>query len=143
MANVHKDFHGAMSFGIQFLEDQYGPEGLHEFLSELGGSVYAVLAAELRAEGLPALQRHWERVFGEEGGDFETRYDADGALVLEVRACPAVHHMQARGYRIAEHFCEHTRIVNESICRAAGYACRVEYDQQRGRCVQRFWRAEP
>ncbi len=49
--------------------------------------------------------------------------------------------MRARGYAVAPHFCEHTRIVNDAICRRAGFAASIDYDQAAGRCVQRFWRA--
>jgi len=140
MANVHKDFHGALSFGIQFLDDQYGMAGLEEFFARAAKAVYAQLIENLRERGLEALKEHWDTVFGLEDGDFETRYE-DGVLVLDVRTCPAVHHMRANNYRVADHFCEHTRIVNEAICAGAGYACSVEYDQEAGRCVQRFWRA--
>jgi len=140
MANVHKDFHGALSFGIQFLDEQYGMAGLEEFFTRAAKAVYAQLIKNLRERGLEALKEHWDTVFGLEDGDFETRYE-DGVLVLDVRTCPAVHHMRANNYRTADHFCEHTRIVNEAICAGAGYACSVEYDQEAGRCVQRFWRA--
>ncbi|HOD51572.1 MAG TPA: hypothetical protein PKY01_18170 [Candidatus Hydrogenedentes bacterium] len=140
MANVHKDFHGALSFGIQFLDEQYGMAGLEEFFTRAAKAVYAQLIKNLRERGLEALKEHWDTVFGLEDGDFETRYE-DGVLVLDVRTCPAVHHMRANNYRVADHFCEHTRIVNEAICAGAGYACSVEYDQEAGRCVQRFWRA--
>ncbi len=142
MANVHKDFHGALSFGIQFLEEQYGLAGLEDFFSRAAKTVYAALINELRCRGLDALKEHWDTVFTLEEGDFETRYEGD-TLVLDVRACPAIHHLRARNYRIAGHFCEHTRIVNEAVCAEAGYACSVEYDQDAGRCVQRFWRAGP
>ena len=142
MANVHKDFHGALSFGIQFLDDQYGMAGLEEFFARAAKAVYAQLIENLRERGLEALKEHWDTVFTLEAGGFETWYEGD-TLVLDVRACPAIHHMRARNYRIADHFCEHTRIVNEAVCAAAGYACSVEYDQDAGRCVQRFWRAVP
>ncbi|HOF38747.1 MAG TPA: hypothetical protein PLD73_01645 [Candidatus Hydrogenedentes bacterium] len=142
MTNVHKDFHGALSFGIQFLEDQYGLAGLEDFFSRAAKTVYADLIEDLRSRGLDALKEHWDTVFTLEEGDFETRYEGD-TLVLDVRACPAIHHMRARNYRIGTHFCEHTRIVNEAVCAEAGYACSVEYDQEAGRCVQRFWRAAP
>ena len=142
MANVHKDFHGALSFGIQFLDDQYGLAGVEEFFTRAAKAVYATLIDELRRRGLEALKEHWDTVFTLEEGDFETRYEGD-TLVLDVRACPAIHHMRAHHYRVADHFCEHTRIVNEAVCAAAGYACSVEYDQDAGRCVQRFWRAAP
>ncbi|HPO16423.1 MAG TPA: hypothetical protein PLI09_23505 [Candidatus Hydrogenedentes bacterium] len=140
MANVHKDFHGALSFGLLFLEEHYGPDGCAEFLRELADTVYKPLADKLRHEGLSALREHWETVFSLEGGGASCSYEGD-ALVLTVNQCPAIHHMKQHGYAVAPHFCEHTRIVNEAVCRAAGYSASVEFDQAAGRCVQRFWRA--
>lgn len=139
--NVHKDFHGAMSFGIRFLEEHHGAQGRERFLRSLADSVYRPLVEDLRERGLPALEEHWRKIFTGEEGEFVLRYDGD-ALVLEVSKCPAIHHMQAHGYAIAETFCEHTRIVNEAVCAAAGYAASTEYDQDRGACTQRFWRAK-
>jgi len=142
MANVHKDFHGALSFGLQFIEDQYGQEGIEAFLAGLAGTVYKRLVDGLRARGLPALQDHWQAIFDLEQGDVEMHMDGE-VLVLEVNRCPAIAHMKDRNYKVADHFCEHTRIVNEAVCKAAGYASSVEYDQEAGRCVQRFWRQAP
>jgi len=142
MANVHKDFHGALSFGLQFIEERYGTEGLREFLEGLADTVYKPLADALRQQGLSALREHWETVFGLEGGEIDMQME-DGQLVLRVLRCPAIAHMKQLGYRIAAHYCEHTRIVNEAVCAAAGYASSVEYDQSAGQCVQRFWRPAP
>ena len=139
MANVHKDFHGAMSNGLQFIEDNYGREGLDDFLSRLAGSVYRPLVEALRVRGLDALREHWQMIFELEEGDFEMCIE-DAALVLRVHRCPAIRHMKERGYSIADHFCEHTRIVNDAVCRAAGYQSSIEYDQAAGSCVQRFWK---
>lgn len=140
MANVHKDFHGALSYGIQFVDQNYGLEGLRDFLSGLAETVYKPLVEDVRRRGLEALRDHWQTVFALENGDVNLRME-DETLVLTVRACPAIGHMKAHGYAIAGRFCEHTRIVNEAVCRAAGYASDVEYDQAAGRCVQRFRRA--
>lgn len=140
MANVHKDFHGTLSYGLQFVENSYGPEGLQEFLSGLAASVYRPLVENLRRCGLPALEEHWRNILGLEGGEFDLHTE-DDTLVLTVHRCPAIHHMRQQSYAIADHFCEHTRIVNEAVCRAAGYTSSVEYDQDAGRCVQRFQRA--
>lgn len=143
MANVHKDFHGALSYGLQFLEREYGPEGLREFLSGLADSVYKPLVEDLRTNGLDALERHWTTVFDLEQGDIALERDGD-TLVLTVHRCPAVSHMQEENhYAVADHFCEHTRIVNEAVCRAAGYESRTDYNQEAGQCVQRFWKARP
>jgi len=139
LTNVHKDFHGALSYAIEFLEREYGREGLEDFLSGLSKSVYAPLVADIKDRGLEALGNHWERVFGLEGGSFGMKMEGE-RLVLTVNSCPAISHMRERGYIIAPSFCEHCRIVNEALCHEAGYECDIEYDQAEGRCVQRFWR---
>ena len=141
MENVHKDFHGALSYGITFIVDRYGFDGLREYLGDLAKTMYAPLATRLRDEGLVALRDHWDHVFSVEEGKYELR-EEDGTLVLDVHECPAIAHMKKHGYAISPHFCEHTRMLNEAICSEAGYECSVEYDQDAGRCVQRFWKAE-
>ena len=140
MANVHKDFHGALSYGLQFLDDHLGEEGLRAFLSGLAESVYRPLVDDVRARGITALRDHWQRVFALEGGEIELREEG-GALELRVMRCPAIAHMKQHNYTVADLFCEHTRIVNQAICQAAGFESSVEYDQPAGRCVQRFWKA--
>ena len=139
MANVHKDFHGAFSYGIQFIMQRYGLEGLREYLNKLADTVYAPLVKALQSEGLIALRDHWDRIFTLEGGKYELREEGD-VLVLDVHECPAIAHMKKHGYTIDPNFCEHTRILNEAICTRAGYQSSVEYDQEAGRCVQRFWK---
>jgi hypothetical protein len=140
VANVHKDFHGALSYGMQFLDDHLGQDGTRDFLSGLAASVYRPLVEDVRARGVAALRDHWRRVFELEGGEIELREDGD-ILELRVLRCPAIAHMKQHHYAIAQRYCEHTRIVNEAVCRAAGFECDVDYDQSVGRCVQRFWRA--
>jgi hypothetical protein len=139
MANVHKDFHGALSFGLTFLEAQYGETGMRAFLGGLADTVYKPLREDLRTRGLTALEEHWRSVFDREQGSYDLRMDGE-TLVLTVLRCPAISHMREHGYPIAEHYCEHTRIVNEAICAGSGVACSVDYEQQAGYCVQRFWR---
>lgn len=139
MADVHKDFHGALSYGLQFVEEQYGMDGVRAFLEGLADTVYKPLVEALRTTGLDALREHWRHVFGLEEGSFDMRMDGD-TLVLTVHRCPAVAHLKENHYWYSEHFCEHTRIVNEAVCRAAGYESSVAYDQDGARCVQRFRR---
>lgn len=141
MANVHKDFHGALSYGIRFLVERYGQAKFRTFLSGLGATVYRPLVDAIHERGLGAMRDHLENVFTAENGNYETEFDGE-TLVFHVHRCPAIHHMKERGYEIAPDFCEHTRIVNEGICGRAGYACSVTYNQEAGTCVQKFWRPD-
>jgi hypothetical protein len=109
-------------------------------LTRLADTVYAPVVRDLQEHGLPALERHWRRIMDLEAAEYALEMDGD-TLVLDVHRCPAISHMQTHGYRISGHFCEHTRIVNEAICYRAGYVATVEYDQAKGRCVQRFRKA--
>ncbi len=135
---VHKDFHGAMSYGVQFLTERYGWAEAEAYLRRMARAVYKPLVARIKARGLSALRDHWRRIFALEGGRFALRRQGP-VLELRVEECPAVCHMKKHDYAIADRFCETTRVVNEEICRAAGCECSVEYDQAKGRCVQRFW----
>lgn len=136
---LHKDFHGALSFAATYVEQQFGAEGLAEFLHTAARNVYRPLFGRIRRQGLPALRDHLQDVFSKEGGEFKLTC-GDAELVIEVTKCPAISHMRDRGYEIAEHFCEITRIVNRAIAEETGYGSSVEYAPEQGACVQRFWR---
>jgi len=136
---VHKDFHGALSHALQHLETKYGRKEMEAYLRQLGRTVHKPLAAQLKRCGLKALEEHWRHIFRVEGGKIRIKREP-GRLTLHVDRCPAIHHMLDHQYAIADHFCESTRIVNEEICKAAGYRASVEYDQANGRCVQQFWK---
>lgn len=137
MANVHKDFHGCFSYALKFLYEEFGFSEMEEYLRRIARNVYAPLIESLRSRGLPALKKHLENVMLLEEADFDLQYKGSN-LLLTVKKCPALHHMRARGYEVFERFCESTRIVNEEICRQAGYKATVKYDQLKGTCTQCF-----
>lgn len=137
--NVHKDFHGAMSYGLKYVHENYGEEGVRQYLVNVANTVYAPLSQDLAKNGLRALEQHWRRIFDLEGARYELSYDGD-ALDLKIDECPAISHMKKHGYEIYDQFCDHCRVVNTEICRNAGYESSTDYDQNAGKCLQRFWR---
>ncbi|MDI6828830.1 MAG: hypothetical protein QME62_10130 [Armatimonadota bacterium] len=137
MTNLHKDFHGCFSYGLKFLESEFGFSEVEEYLRRIARNVYAPLIEALRTQELSALKEHWEKIMTIEEADFDLWFE-DDVLVLQVRKCPALHHIRERGYEVYERFCETTRIINEEICRQAGYKATVQYNQEQGTCIQRF-----
>ena len=137
--NLHKDFHGALSFSVRYLRERYGEKELRLYLKQVARNVYGPLVARVRKGGLKALRDHWRRVFTVEGGKFRQTLRGD-TLVLEVKECPAIAHMRKNGYEVDRSFCLTTAVVNEEICRRAGLGFEVEYDTVHGRCVQKFHR---
>lgn len=140
---LHKDFHGALSVGLEYVEHHFGEEAVREYLRQFARAFYAPLGADLKRRGLVALKEHFAEVYEKEGGDVRITLSEE-ELRIEVRACPAVVHMREHGYSVARLFFETTRTVNETICEGTPYTAELlDYDDQTGRSIQCFRRRTP
>jgi len=139
-AYLHKDFHGALSTGIDYLEQQFGEEAVREYLRQFTRAYYAPVIDEIRQRGLPALREHLERIYAIEGGEISFDENAD-ELILHAAFSPAVVHMREHGYKVARLFHETVKTVNETLCDGTPFAAELmEYHPETGRSVQRFYR---
>ena len=140
---LHKDFHGALSTGIEYLHERYGEQAVRDYLRQFARAFYKPLTDAVKARGLVALKEHFERIYRTEGAEARFRLSED-ELVIDVPRCPAVTHMREHGYKVARLFVETTRTVNEALCELTPFAAElVEYDEPSGRSVQRFFRRQP
>ncbi len=138
---LHKDFHGALSAGIEYLHRRYGEEAVRAYLRQFTRSYYAPLMQDIQARGLRALKEHLEQVYQREGVAPDTIL-SDDELLVKVDSCPAVAHMRSRGYPVAQLFYETTRTVNEALCEGSPFRAELlQYDPQTGRTAMRFRRA--
>ena len=139
---LHQDFHGALSAGVEYLHENYGEKAVRRYLRQFARSYYAPLTEALMNRGLVALEEHFRKIYDLEGTT--VRFDlSEDELRIDVEACPAVTHMRKQGYPVARLFRETTDTVNRAICEGTPYAAElVEYDEQTGKSVQRFYRRE-
>ena len=141
-AYMHKDFHGALSTGLIYLEQRYGADAVREYLWQFATSFYAPLTEDVKQRGLVALKEHFERIYQLEGGEFTIMMSPD-AMTLQVEACPAVMHIRKIGQTVAPLFNETTRTVNEAICAGTPYIAELlAYDNETGRSTVRFFRRQ-
>lgn len=138
----HRDFHGALSASIDYLQDNYGEEAVRQYLRQFAKVYYAPLTASISSRGLVAIEEHFRKIYDLEGGT--VRFDlSENELRIEVDACPAVSHMRRQGYPVARLYRETTDTVNQAICDGTPFAAElVQYEEQTGRSVQRFYRRE-
>lgn len=135
---LHKDFHGALSAGIDYLDHSFGEEAVRQYLRRFVRSFYAPLIEDVKQRGLVALKEHFEKVYAIEGGEVEIDC-SESELVIRVTACPAIKHMREHGYTVARLFVETTRTVNQALCEGSLFSAELlEYDEETGRSVQRF-----
>lgn len=136
---LHQDFHGALCYALKYLDEKFGPAATTEYLQQVGKTCFAPLSRQLAEAGLIALERHFRHILEKENGQFTIHYDAD-VLIIEVRECPAISHLKKTNQLFTERFCESTVVVNQTICKNAGYCSSCDYEAGQGRCVQKFWR---
>ena len=137
---LHRDFHGALSAGLDYVEQRFGEDAVREYLRQFARQFYRPLREDLLARGLTALRDHFEAMYRAEGGDVHITCSPD-ELVVEVTSCPAVAHMRAHGYHVSPLFHETTRTVNDALCEGTNFVAElVGYDPETGRGVQRFSR---
>jgi hypothetical protein len=140
---LHKDFHGALSVGLEYVESQFGEEAVREYLRQFARAFYAPLTEDLKRRGLIALKEHFAKGYEEEGGGARITLFED-ELRIEVEACPAVTHMRKQGYPVARLFHETSKTVNETICEGTPYRAELlDYERRTGACIQRFCRRAP
>ncbi|MBN2294739.1 MAG: hypothetical protein JXM70_20085 [Pirellulales bacterium] len=137
---MHKDFHGALSAGLDYIAEHYGEDAVREYLHDFGTSYYAPLKKELVERGLVAVKEYYAKIYEAESAEFEISM-SDDELRIDVAACPAVMHMRKKNYKVSPLFVETTRTVNEAICEGTPFVFElVEYDEKTGKSVQRFYR---
>jgi len=137
---LHRDFHGALSAGIEYLHEHYGDQAVREYLRQFANVYYAPLKQAIRARGLSAIAEHYRTVYQAEGGDVECRCD-DNTLTVRTTCSPAVTHMRDHGYAVARLFRETIGTVNEALCDGTAFSAELaEYDDRTGAAVMRFRR---
>jgi hypothetical protein len=140
---LHRDFHGALSTGIVYLEQRYGAEAVRGYLRQFASAFYAGVTQSINERGLIALREHLERIYALEGGQI-TIICSDDELLLEVEACPAVTHMREHGYAVAPLFYETSKTVYAAICEGTPFVSEwLRYDAGSGRSAVRFFRRQP
>jgi len=138
---LHKDFHGALCYAIHYLDQTFGPAAAEEYLRQVALHCYAPLLDNLKTRGLSALEEHFRDIFTREEGRFDLRYE-NGVLIMEVSRCPAVCHLLSINQLFTDRFCQTTVIVNQTLCRAAGFDCSCDYQPGKGKCIQKFWKSK-
>lgn len=139
---LHRDFHGALSVGLEYLQENYGEQAVRDYLAQFARAYLAPLTASLQRRGLVALEEHFRSIYDLEGGEVEFVRSAD-ELRMEVKACPAVSHLREQGYPVATLFHETSASVNRAICEGTPFNAELlDYKEETGSCVQRFTRKQ-
>ncbi len=139
---LHKDFHVALNFGLEYLRDQFGDEAVEEYLIQFAKSYYALLKKELVKKGLAAIKEHYEKIYKIEDAGFKIDVD-EGSVTIYLEASPAVMHIKSGGHAPSPLYIETIRTINKEICAGTPYAFELlNYNKEDGGYVMHFYKKE-
>jgi len=137
---LHKDFHGALSCVLIYLQERYGADAVRDYLRSFTRAFYSPLRRDIQSRGLIALKQHIDQINRIEDAQAQIEFSED-QLTVRMAACPAVQHMRRNNYAVSPLWQETYRTVNEALCEGSDFEADLsEYDEQTGRNVQRFKR---
>lgn len=137
---VHKDFHGIMNYLISFIRNNHGEEHLESFFKKSASYIYKPLIDRVKKNGLMEIKKHLERTFTSEDGKFDLKFDND-RITFIVKKCPAIFFMKDKKMETDKDFCKYsTEIVNKTIAQECDCNFKVDYDIEKGCCIQEFWK---
>ena len=136
----HADFYFATQATFRFIFERVGMEGLRNYWRDLGARYYRPVSLRWQEQGMAGIAQYWRAFFAAEPGAEVLVHDTADEVRLEVRTCPAIHHLREHGREIIPCFCQHCFFVSEAIGAPAGITVRIEGGN--GRCVQRFLKAD-
>jgi hypothetical protein len=132
----HADFYFAVNATFRFLLKRFGDEKLKKYWQDIGANYYKPVSEQWRNLGFTGVAEYWRAFFQAEPGAEVTVHESDDEVRLEVKRCPAIHHLRDNQREIVPSFCQHCYFVNEAIAKPAGMTVRVCGGN--GSCTQRF-----
>ena len=116
----HPDFHSSMNMGIHYIGENYGFEGVKEYLKQYTDNIYANLKKDIAQRGLVAIEEKIRDTYKKEKAeDLLIIESADGSLNVTVKSCPAVSHLKKTGRSVSPWYRYTTELVMNNLASAA------------------------
>ncbi|MBP8256610.1 MAG: hypothetical protein KAX37_04750 [Opitutaceae bacterium] len=119
------DFYFAINATFRFILSRLGKEAWKEYLAAMGRGYFEPVNRLWREGGLPAVAGYWRAFFEAEPEADVVVEEKDDKVEIEVRRCPAIHHLRAGGREIVSEYCQHCYFLGEARAAASGLTMRL------------------
>ena len=139
---LHPDFHVSMALCLKYGYEQYGEEGLREYLTQFTLAFHKPLLAKAQETGLAAIVEYLTWLYNEEeASDALELKLSEEALDVTVHYSPAVKHFKTRQFVPHECYAMGTSVVYETIAKESGFGFEmISYNHDNGAAKFRFWK---
>lgn len=130
---LHRDFHLLGDLALKYCGEQFGAEGVIEFLSDYVKGYYSPVIAKVKANGLPALKEWIEHIYEiEEASDLINTELTDNILRVKISKSPVIEYMHTLNQEPMEYYIEETRTLYSVIASECGFAFDLKYYNDNG-----------
>lgn len=138
---LHPSFHGSMANGASFIMNNYGKEGLREYLTQFTLAFHVPLLAAIKEKGLTAIAEYMQWLYEtEEAPDALSMEQTEQELLITIHYCPAVKFLKSREFKLDESYEYCTSMVYEALAEASGLGFEmIRYDHDTGAAQFRFF----
>ena len=137
---LHRDFHVSADIGLYFVGENFGDEGVKEYLVQFAQSYYALLAKQIKEQGLKPLDEYLHKIFdAEERSDYIKTTLTPTRLDVEIVKCPALEFYAKTGHTPSKWYDQTTKTVYAELAKMAGLKFELyHYDNQSGNAKYAF-----
>lgn len=129
---LHRDFHLLGDLALKYCGEQFGDEGVIDFLTNYTKNYYSPQIADIRKRGLIAVKEWIEKVYEvEEAGELLHTELEDGTLTVKIDRSPVIEYMHSLGQQPTKYYIEETRTLYAVVARESGLGfelCRYNED---------------
>lgn len=138
---LHRDFHILCDFGLSYVAEKHGEQGVKDYLEQLAETYYTPLIEDIKHNGLMPVKEYLLTVYeAEEASDALSLTTGDGTIDVKVKWCPAVRYMKSNGHNPSKWYVETTSVLYQAIADLAGVGFRLDsYDPENGAAEFCFW----
>lgn len=93
---LHRDFHLAVDNGLRYVGENYGDEGIKEYLTEYTLNFYKLIVKDVKKDGLIVLENRFKTIYEkEEWSEYLHTTLKENKLIIKIDKCPALAYMKS------------------------------------------------
>ena len=130
---LHRDFHILGDFALTYCGEQYGDEGVMEFLTAYVKGYYSPVIANVREGGLTALKAWIEDIYTKEEATELLHTEISGdTLTVKIDKSPVIEYMASLNQKPSKYYIEETRTLYRVIAEESGLSFNLLYYNEDG-----------
>jgi hypothetical protein len=130
---LHRDFHLLGDFALKYCGENYGNEGVTEFLTAYTKGYYAPVIESIKNGGLKAVSDWIRKVYEiEEASELLHTDLADSTLTVTVDKSPVIEYMRGLNQKPSEYYIEETRTMYKVVAEESGLSFELLYYNEDG-----------